>query len=70
MHQKDFGTPVAKVDYAHKFIDPLTSVRLVSELLRDYPDLDDNQRRDLLDLMLNSTDRMIQLIGLMAEAPN
>ncbi len=49
-------------NYARSFIDPLTSVRSVAELLRDYPDLDARQQRRFLDLILKSTDRLIRLV--------
>jgi signal transduction histidine kinase len=70
MHQKAFNSPNAKINDASNFIDPLTSVRLVSELLRDYPDLKDSERRNFIDLILSSTDRMIQMVGQMVQAPN
>jgi signal transduction histidine kinase len=54
--------------YARSFIDPLTSVRTATELLRDYPDLDAGQQRRFLDLILNSTDRLIHLVDDMAGA--
>jgi hypothetical protein len=66
MHQKAFNRPKTKFNDAGSFIDPLTSVRVVSELLRDYPDLEDNQRRRLIDLILISTDRMILMVEQMA----
>ena len=55
-------TPLATSEHSRSFIDPLTSVRLLSELMRDYPDLDDNQRRYFLDLILIATDRLIQML--------
>ncbi|MGD9247563.1 MAG: histidine kinase dimerization/phospho-acceptor domain-containing protein [Desulfobacteraceae bacterium] len=69
MHRNDAFTSSGKTSYAHKFIDPLTSVRLVTELLRDYPDLDAGQQRRFLDLILTSTDRLINLVDGMAKAP-
>lgn len=69
MHQNEFFTSPGKTNYALKFIDPLTSVRLVAELLRDYPDLDPCEQRRFLDLILNSTDRLINLVAGMAKAP-
>lgn len=55
-------------NYTRSFIDPLTSVRAVAELLREYPDLDAGEQRRLLDLILNSTDRLIGLVDDMAGA--
>jgi signal transduction histidine kinase len=55
-------------NYARSFIDPLTSVRTVTELLRDYPDLDAGQQRRCLDLILNSIDRLTHLVDGMAGA--
>jgi signal transduction histidine kinase len=66
MHQGAFHIPKTNCNDAGSFIDPLTSVRLVSELLRDYPDLEDNQRRRFIDLILNATDRMIHMVEQMA----
>ena len=65
MHSKAVSTSKNKFNDARSFIDPLTSVRVVSELLRDYPDLEDGQRRRFIDLILNSTDRMIQMVDRM-----
>ena len=62
MHQEYSNRSKANLYHANAFIDPLTSVRAVSELLRDYPDLEDRQRRRFIDLILNSTDRMIHMV--------
>ncbi|MEJ2154941.1 MAG: histidine kinase dimerization/phospho-acceptor domain-containing protein [Desulfobacteraceae bacterium] len=62
MHQEPSNTSKTNRYHANSFIDPLTSVRAVSELLRDYPDLEDHQRRRLIDLILNSTNRMIHMV--------
>jgi nitrogen-specific signal transduction histidine kinase len=43
-------------------------VRAVTELLRDYPDLEADQQRRLLELILSSTDRLIHLVDGMAGA--
>jgi signal transduction histidine kinase len=67
MQQHDSNGPQEN-HYARSFIDPLTSVRAVTELLRDYPDLDAGQQRRLLDLILNSTDRLTHLVDGMAGA--
>ncbi|MGD8836796.1 MAG: histidine kinase dimerization/phospho-acceptor domain-containing protein [Desulfobacteraceae bacterium] len=65
MKQHDSFLP-PEDNYARSFIDPLTSVRTVTELLRDYPDLDAGQQRRFLDLILNATDRLIHLVDGMA----
>jgi signal transduction histidine kinase len=67
MKQHDSFLP-PEDNYARSFIDPLTSVRTVTELLRDYPDLDAGQQRRFLDLILNATDRLIHLVDDMAGA--
>jgi signal transduction histidine kinase len=67
MQQHDSFAPLQN-NYARTFIDPLTSVRTVAELLRDYPDLDAGQQRRFLDLILNATDRLIHLVDGMAGA--
>jgi signal transduction histidine kinase len=66
MHQEAFHITKTNRNDTGSFIDSLTSVRLVSELLRDYPDLEDNQRRRFIDLILNATDRMIHMVEQMA----
>jgi signal transduction histidine kinase len=66
MHRNDLFAPLESNDYARAFIDPLTSVRTVTELLRDYPDLDTGQQRLCLKLILNSTERLIDLVDGMA----
>lgn len=62
MQQDDSFAPRGN-KYARLFIDPLTSVRTVTELLMEYPDLDAGQQRRFLDLILNSTDRLIHLVN-------
>lgn len=62
MHQQDLFAATITTQNTHSFIDSLTTVRLVTELLRDYPDLDRGQQQFFLDLILNSTDRLIHLI--------
>jgi signal transduction histidine kinase len=67
MKQYDSFSP-PEDNYTRSLIDPLTSVRTVTELLRDYPDLDAGQQRRFLDLILNATDRLIHLVDGMAGA--
>ncbi len=67
MYQSDSSTPTGTPVNAHSFIDPITSVKLLSEVLRDYPQLDADQRHQFLDMILNSTDRLIRLVNRMPE---
>lgn len=57
--------PKTNLNHAGFYIDPLTSVRAVSELLQDWPDLEDRNRCSFIDLILNSAGRMIHMVELL-----
>ena len=41
---------------------PLTSVKSLSEILQDYPDINGKKRREFLDIIIHETERMIAII--------
>ena len=41
---------------------PLTSVRSLSEILHDYPNINGKKRREFLDLIVQETERMTGMI--------
>ncbi len=47
---------------------PLTSVRSLSEILHDYPDINGKKRQEFLDLIIHQTERMSGIIN-RAESP-
>lgn len=49
----------------HEFINSLTSVKSLSELLVDYPGLEDGDRNRFLNLILNETKRLTRLMAQM-----
>jgi signal transduction histidine kinase len=49
----------------HEFINSLTSVKALSELLLDYPGLEDGDRNRFLNLILNETERLTRLMAQM-----
>ena len=47
---------------------PITSVRSLSEILHDYPNINGQKRREFLDIIIRETERMSGIIK-QAEAP-
>jgi signal transduction histidine kinase len=53
------ATPVTSfAELEHELRTPLASMRSVAEILRDYPDLSDGQRRRFLDSMIEESERL------------
>lgn len=52
----------------HDLWAPITSVRSLSEILHDYPDLNGKKRREFLDIIIRETERMSGIIE-RAETP-
>jgi signal transduction histidine kinase len=50
--------PASFAELAHELRTPLASMRSLSEILRDYPDLSDAQRRRFLEAMLADNERL------------
>ena len=54
--------------FIHDLLTPLTSVRSLSEILHDYPDLNSKKRQEFLDIIIRETERMTGIIR-RVEAP-
>jgi signal transduction histidine kinase len=52
----------------HDLRSPLTSVRSLSEILHDYPNINGKKRREFLDIIFQETERMTGIIK-RAESP-
>ena len=52
----------------HDLRTPLTSVRSLSEILHDYPNLNSQKRQEFLDIIIRETERMAGIIR-RAESP-
>ena len=52
----------------HHLRTPLTSVRSLTEILHDYPDINGKKRREFLDIIIQQTERMTGIIK-RAETP-
>ncbi|MGB9442213.1 MAG: histidine kinase dimerization/phospho-acceptor domain-containing protein [Desulfobacterales bacterium] len=52
----------------HDLRTPLTSVRSLTEILHDYPDINGKKRREFLDIIIQETERMTGIIK-QAESP-
>ena len=50
----------------HEFVNSLTSVRSLSELLVEYPGLEDGERIRFLTLIREETERLVHLLGHLA----
>ena len=48
---------------SHELRTPLTSIRAFSEILRDHPDVDPDERAGYLDIIVNETERLTRLIN-------
>ena len=48
--------------FIHDMRTPLTSVRSLSEILYDYPDLNSKKRQEFLDIIIRETKRMSGII--------
>ena len=46
----------------HDLRTPLTSVRSLSEILHDYPNLNSQKRQEFLDIIIRETERMTGII--------
>jgi signal transduction histidine kinase len=46
----------------HELRTPLTSLRSIAEILRDYPDLSDDQRQRFLDSMIAENERLSRTV--------
>ena len=46
----------------HDLRTPLTSVRSLSEILHDYPNINGKKRREFLDIIIQETERMTGII--------
>ena len=46
----------------HDLRTPLTSVRSLSEILQDYPNINGKKRREFLDIIIQETERMTGII--------
>ena len=52
----------------HDLRSPLTSVRSLSEILHDYPDINGKKQREFLDIIFKETERMTGILK-RAESP-
>ena len=52
----------------HDLRTPLTSVRALTEILHDYPNINGKKRREFLDIIIQETERMTGIIK-RAESP-
>ena len=48
--------------FIHDLLTPLTSVRSLSEILHDYPDLSSKKRQEFLDIIVRETEKMTGMI--------
>ena len=46
----------------HELRSPLTSVRSLTEILHDYPNINGKKRREFLDIIIQETERMTGII--------
>jgi signal transduction histidine kinase len=53
----------------HELKTPLASVRSLSEILRDYPDLSDEERRRFLDVILRESERLGRAVERLLGSP-
>ena len=53
----------------HELKTPLASIRSLSEILRDYPDLTDGERQEFLSVMLVENERLMRAVERLLGSP-
>ena len=53
----------------HELKTPLASMRSLSEIMRDYPDLSDEERRRFLDVILHESERLGRAVEQLLSSP-
>lgn len=53
----------------HDLLNSLTSVHSLSEILRDFPGIDDRQRQRFVGMILSETQRLIGMVDDLPEPP-
>ncbi len=53
----------------HELRSPLTSVRALSEILRDNPDIDAHRRQEFLGIIIQETERLTSAVNHMLDIP-
>jgi signal transduction histidine kinase len=53
----------------HELRTPLASIRSLSEIMRDYPDLSPEQRQRFLDLVLLENERLARTVERLLDSP-
>lgn len=70
--QDDTGPVSGKMTYEqieHELKTPLASMRSLSEIIRDYPDLSDDQRRRFLDAIVRDGERLTATVERLLGSP-
>jgi signal transduction histidine kinase len=68
----DTGRVSGKMTYEqieHELKTPLASMRSLSEIVRDYPDLSDDQRRRFLDAIVSEGERLTHTVERLLGSP-
>jgi signal transduction histidine kinase len=55
---------------AHELRAPLTSVRALSEILHDNPNIDENRRQEFLGIILKETERLSRVVEHVLDIPD
>lgn len=61
-HENHLAGAMTFEEIEHELRTPLASMRSVSEIMRDYPDLTDDQRQQFLDAILNDNARLARMV--------
>ncbi|MCP4105296.1 MAG: hypothetical protein GY749_07150 [Desulfobacteraceae bacterium] len=57
-------------DMVHELRSPLTSVRALSEILHDNPNIDAHRRQEFLSIILKETERLSLLVDNVMDIPD
>ena len=66
------NAPAIEPDFperTNEFLNSLASVRSLSEILRDHPDIDSRQKQRFIDIILVETKRMAAMVAEMPHPP-
>jgi signal transduction histidine kinase len=61
-HENRLAGAMTFEEIEHELRTPLASMRSVSEIMRDYPDLTDDQRQRFLDAILDDNARLARMV--------
>lgn len=63
------GNELSYEEIEHELKTPLASIRSISEIMRDYPDLPETERQRFLAVLLDDNERLMRMIDRLLGSP-